>query len=124
MNNKTNKLKLDDYIIYCQICARPCKYSEATILDLYTGHGKLLVCPDDVDKIDYGTVPYAVQEKEIVNQTRINHYVTTPNDVPTVILPFNIEVFDPMNYNPTSNGTTLWQNIASLWNQSPIIWGQ
>jgi hypothetical protein len=124
MNNKTNKLKLDDYIIYCSICARPCKYSESTTLDTYTGRGKIIVCPYDVDSIDYGLVPYSVQEREFVRTTRINHHATNPNDVPTELAPIDIEIYDPMNYDPNNAGTTHWKDITALWEQSPIIWGQ
>lgn len=122
-SNKTNKLKLDDYVIYCHICGRPCKWSEATTLDVYTGRGGLIVCPQDLDAIDYGTVPYNVSEKEIVKETRINHFATNPQDVTTLRNPIDIELFDPMNYDVNSI-TLKWNTITYLWGQSPIVWGQ
>ena len=66
-----------DWYIYCDICGQRWLASETTELTLYTGRGGLIVCPNDVDKIDYGLVPYKPRTEENVPWTRINHTNTT-----------------------------------------------
>lgn len=44
-----------------------------TQLSNYTGKGGLIVCNHDVDKIDYGLVPYLVKKEQNVPYVRVNH---------------------------------------------------
>ena len=89
--------RVGDYIIFCDICGAKCYASEATTLSTYTGHGGLLVCPLDVDPIDYGIVPYKIPAEQPVPTTRNNHYSSNPSSVPDVHTPFNAETTDPMS---------------------------
>lgn len=125
MNNKFNGTNLNDHVIYCDICGCPCLYSEATVLDTYTGRGGLLVCPRDVDTIDYGLVPYVIPAEQPVDNTRINHFATNPNDVTTGFAPFDSALFDPMSYNPTDYATmgATWDQLDMVyWDTWSTIW--
>lgn len=65
--------RLGDWVIFCDICGQKCYASEATKLTTYTGRGGLIVCPHDVDVIDYGIVPYKTPTERNIPWTRINH---------------------------------------------------
>lgn len=65
--------RLGDWYIYCDICGRKCLASKATKLPTYTGRGGLIVCPQDVDSIDPGVVPYKIPVEKNIPWTRINH---------------------------------------------------
>lgn len=69
--------RLGDWYVFCDICGQRCFASEATKLSTYTGRGGLIVCPKDVDAIDYGQVPYTPKAEENVPLTRSNHTDTT-----------------------------------------------
>lgn len=75
-------MKLGDWYIYCDICGQRYFASQMTKLSTYTGRGGLIVCPHDVDKIDYGLVPYAPRAEKSVPFTRINHQTTTNGSTP------------------------------------------
>lgn len=62
-----------DWIVYCDICGQRYKASETTKLSNYTGKGGLIVCRHDVDKIDYGLVPYLIKAEQNVPYVRVNH---------------------------------------------------
>lgn len=64
---------LGDWVVFCDICGQKCYASEASKLAAYTGRGGLIVCPNDVDKIDYGLVPYKTPPERSIPWTRINH---------------------------------------------------
>jgi hypothetical protein len=66
-----------DWIVYCDICGQRYKGSEVTTLSNYTGRGNLVVCKHDVDKIDYGLVPYSIRREENPPFVRVNHTSTT-----------------------------------------------
>lgn len=79
--DRFNPGRLGDWIVFCDICGNKCYASETTKLSTETGRGGLIVCKTDVDKIDYGLVPYQVQAEKPVPFTRTNHTdVTTVND--------------------------------------------
>ena len=65
--------KQGDWYIYCDICGQRSYASESTKLSQYTGKGGLVVCRHDVDKIDYGLVPYRSRTERNVDFVRINH---------------------------------------------------
>lgn len=67
------RAKLGDWVVFCDICGQKCYASEASKLSTYTGRGGLIVCPNDVDKIDYGLVPYRISPEKNIPWTRINH---------------------------------------------------
>ncbi len=69
--------KEGDWLVYCDICGQRCWASESSKLDQYTGRGGLIVCKYDVDKIDYGLVPYIIPLEKNIPWTRINHTDTT-----------------------------------------------
>lgn len=68
--------RLGDYVLFCDICGQKCYASESSKLSTYTGRGGLIVCPNDVDAIDYGLVPYLPPAEKNVPFTRINHTYT------------------------------------------------
>ena len=75
------------HYIFCDICGQACYDWEATRLKSETGRPGLLVCPNDVDGIDYGHIPYTVDTEKPVQWSRINHQNVTngtePRDVET-----------------------------------------
>lgn len=76
---------MSDWIVYCDICGQRHKGSKTTVLSTYTGRGGLVVCPYDVDKIDYGLVPYSPRKEQLVPYIRVNH-TNTDNASPLVDL--------------------------------------
>lgn len=69
--------KLGDWVVFCDICGQKCYASESSQLEAYTGRGGLIVCPKDIDAIDYGLIPYTIPAEKNVPFTRINHTNTT-----------------------------------------------
>lgn len=59
--------------IYCDICGQPCYVWQATKLSDKTGRGGLIVCPEDVDSIDYSLIPYTLPHEKGVKWARNNH---------------------------------------------------
>lgn len=76
-------MRLGDWYVFCDICGQRYFASEMTKLSTYTGRGGLLVCPHDVDQIDYGLVPYKPSAERSVPFTRTNHQ-DTANGSPVV----------------------------------------
>lgn len=62
-----------DRYVFCMICGQRCLASEATRLSADTGRGGLIVCPNDVDSIDYSVRSYHIPVEKAVPFTRINH---------------------------------------------------
>ncbi len=87
--NKYTPDRLNDYIIYCQICGSPCWHSESIRLDDYTGRGGLIVCPRDRDAIDYGLVPYKVPAERSVPEVSINNLADS-EDIENLYPPITI----------------------------------
>ncbi len=84
MSNKYFSGRKGHYI-FCDICGQACYDWEATLLKTFTGRPGLLVCPRDVDKIDYGLIPYNPTTEQPVRFARIAHQNVTngapPEDV-------------------------------------------
>lgn len=76
MSNKYFSGKKGHYI-FCDVCGQACYEWEATKLKPETGRGGLVVCPNDVDKIDPGLIPYTLPSEKRVDLARINHTNTT-----------------------------------------------
>ncbi len=127
-NTYTMKKKKGDYIIYCQICGDPCWASQATKLEKETGHGGLIVCPEDVDAIDYGLIPFKIAPEENPKIVTINHYASNPNDVPNSIPPIDLSLINPMNSNDPRTTVSLgqtWEELADqTWENWALPWGQ
>jgi len=70
------------HYIFCDICGQATYDWQVTKLDSKTGRGGLLVCPNDVDVIDYGLVPYAVTIAQSVRFARVNHTDLTNGTAP------------------------------------------
>lgn len=68
--------------IFCDVCGQACYAFEATKLKTETGKGGLIVCPNDVDKIDFGLIPFTVPTEKKVDWTRINHTNVTNGTAP------------------------------------------
>lgn len=121
-NNYRNKIKINDYVIFCDICAMKCWHSESKILHKYTGHGNAIVCPNCVDSIDYGLVPYKVRPEKSPEITRNNHYASNPQDVPEGRNPV-----DPSTFNPLAGylSYTDWDDITDVtWGTWWTPWGE
>jgi hypothetical protein len=118
--NKYDPSRLGDHIIYCDICGMPTWYSESKVLEVYTGKGGLLVCPDDADVIDYGLVPYTIPPESIVETTRINETFATSTPE-TTYPPFNTGELDPMSYSSPNDAiipSENWEGQTNLdWDQ-------
>lgn len=69
--------KIGDWYVFCDICGQRYYASETTKLSTYTGRGGLIVCPKDVDKIDYGLVPYDIPVERPVPFSRDGDQSTT-----------------------------------------------
>lgn len=74
-----------DWYIYCDICGQRSLASRSVKLSTYTGKGGCVVCRHDVDKIDYGLVPFTPRKEENVPWARVGHY-NTDNASPLVDL--------------------------------------
>jgi hypothetical protein len=124
-NNYRTKKKVGDYIVYCQRCGNPCWASEATVLGKYTGAEGLIVCPDDVDKIDYGLVPYKIRPEVNPKRVSTNHYVDNPNGVPNRYT-IDLTTTDPMTIsNPAQGLGQAWEELnAQNWEDWDLPWGQ
>jgi hypothetical protein len=85
MSNKYFSGRRGHYI-YCDICGQACYADEATKLKPETGRGGLLVCPNDVDSIDYGLIPYVLPNERPVKWAKVNH-----TDVSNGAAPLDIE---------------------------------
>jgi len=70
MTDRFNHIRLGDWVVFCDLCGQKCYASEASKLSTYTGRGGLIVCPNDVDKIDYGLIPYKTPTSKSVPWTR------------------------------------------------------
>lgn len=81
----TDRVRLGDWIVYCDICGKRCNASETVKLSTYTGRGGLIVCRQDADKIDAGLVPYSARREKSVPYARVNH-TNTGNARPLVDL--------------------------------------
>jgi len=68
--------------IYCDICGQCCYAFEATRLGFATGRGGLIVCPNDVDNIDYSTMPIELPTEKRPSFVRINHTETANGAAP------------------------------------------
>jgi len=77
MSDRFSPGRKGDWVLFCDICGQKCYASESTKLSTYTGRGGLVVCPNDVDKIDYGLIPYTPRLEKNIPYTRINHTTTT-----------------------------------------------
>lgn len=76
MSNKYFSGRRGHYI-FCDICGQACYTYEAIKLKPETGRGGLLVCPNDVDKIDFGLIPYTLPNERPVKEARTNHTDTS-----------------------------------------------
>ncbi len=81
MANKYFNGRLGHYI-FCDICGQACYDFEVTKLPAMSGRPGLLVCPADVDKIDYGLVPFTLPNERTVRWSRINHQNVTNGSEP------------------------------------------
>ncbi len=70
MSDRFSPARRGDWIIFCGICGQKCYASETTQLSNYTGRGGLIVCSKDVDKIDYGLVPYRIPSEKSIPWAR------------------------------------------------------
>ncbi len=73
MTDRFQPGRIGDWIAFCDICGQKCYASETTLLSTATGRGGLIVCKHDVDKTDYGLIPYTPSREQNIPWARINH---------------------------------------------------
>ena len=88
----------EDWVVYCAICGSKTWASDSQVLAPETGRGGLRVCPDDVDAIDYGLVPYRIPAEQSVPFT---NYLIPPATQTTY--PFDYENGNPLDTTPAQN---------------------
>jgi hypothetical protein len=120
--NQFDGFNYKDHVIYCDICGCPTPFADATLLDVYTGRGGLLVCKRDKDDIDYGLVPYKINTESVIKEASINHYATNPDNIPNLHDPFDYALYDPMSYDPNGVLNVVWEAIDQVtwedWNSA------
>lgn len=118
--NKFTRIRLNDYIIMCDTCGAPCWRSEATLLKPQTGNGGSLVCPRDVDPIDYGLVPYKIKPERSVPMTRTNTFNDYSNITQSYNTISNFSNADIFNQTPASNVN--WEDTNINWEDDSQTW--
>jgi len=68
--------------VFCDICGQACYAAEATELKKYTGRGGLIVCPNDIDSVDFGLIPYTIGPEKKVEWTRVINILDVPDSTP------------------------------------------
>ena len=71
MGDRFNPGRLGDWVMFCDICGQKCYSTESHKLSVHTGRGEAIVCKHDVDKIDYGLIPYVPRREKNVPWARI-----------------------------------------------------
>ncbi len=126
-NNKYTAGRLNDFIIFCDICAQPCWYSESIKLGVYTGRGGARVCRKDADAIDYGLVPYKIPAEKPIPEARVNNFNNSTNITETYSPIQDYEIQNPLSYIPTpstSGSILVWENINYVtWDAWTTPWG-
>lgn len=82
MTDRFSPARKGDWVLFCDICGQKCYASESTKLSTYTGRGGLIVCKNDLDKVDYGLVPYKPRTERPIPYTRINNTNTDDASAP------------------------------------------
>lgn len=77
--------KLGDWYVNCDICGKRIYASKSTKLSTYTGKGGCVVCRNDADCIDYGSVPFTPRKEQNITFVRTNH-TNTDNAAPLIDL--------------------------------------
>lgn len=78
--------RIGDWVVFCDICGQKCYASETSKLSSLTGRGGLIVCPNDVDRIDPGLIPYKAPTERNVPWTRVAH-----TNVTNAVSPIDVE---------------------------------
>lgn len=118
--NKFTKHRLNDYIIFCDTCGAPCWKSQATLLKTDTGLGGSLVCPRDVDKRDYGLVPYKIPAEKSVPVARVNSFNDNSNITQAYEAISDFSDGGVFNQAPASNIN--WEDINTNWEDEDLTW--
>lgn len=72
-----------DWYVYCDVCGQRFYASDTTKLSTYTGRGGLVVCHNDIDKIDSGLVPFKPRKESSLPWSR-SGFTDTDNGAPIV----------------------------------------
>lgn len=72
-----------------------CWASEATILPEYTANDNKWVCPNCVDIVDYGLIPYTIPPETPIPRASSDQVVLT-----TLVPPLDFRYFDPLSGSP------------------------
>src|ERR1700733_2002114 len=114
--------RLGDWTIYCMTCGSKTWASDSQVLSNETGRGGLRVCPDCVDVIDYGIVPYKIPAEQPIPYA--SYLLPTPID-PFPSFPY--ETFNPLSTTPQqlltpSTGLTTWDVTTTNWDNESNSW--
>lgn len=88
-NSYKDGKRVGDYVGFCDTCGQKFWATQGTELDKYTGLGGAWVCPNCVDNIDYGLVPFKVLGEKGVPLSR--------NSLPDVTAAPDITTINPMS---------------------------
>ena len=103
----------NDWTCYCAICGSKTWASDIQTMGEYTGREGLKCCPDCIDPIDYGLVPYRIPVEQSV--PFVNYLLPTPVDNSFDMI---YETMDPMNIGSQNLG--IWANcnkqVWANWN--------
>lgn len=110
--------KRGNWYVYCDICGRRYLASETTKLSNYTGRGGLVVCNNDLDKIDYGLIPFTPRPEQNAKIVRVIHTDTTDGSPIFDLELDTVENISSYQYLETSQGT---QEILVL-SQDEDVW--
>lgn len=118
-----------DWPIDCAICGQRCWFSDSKKLTTYTGRGGYRVCPDDVDPIDYGLVPYKIRtEKPVPFALNLLPSFPPTADTDASIIAMGYETYDPMAITPAElfaardTNTNTWETITLNWSTNTSKW--
>lgn len=98
-NNFKQRKNVGDYVGTCDTCKQYFWASKGTVMGKYTSKEGAWVCPNCVDKIDYGLVPYQVLPEDSVNLARSLNFENDPQNIPNDPLPSALDIseIDPMS---------------------------
>jgi len=116
--------RLSDYVEYCAICGSKTWHSDMRTNPDYSGRDGLRVCPDCLDPVDYGLVPFLIPTEKPVPTAQYLLGTPTTNTPPVDYVNFDYENYDP------ASGAPLYQSIRwgklteATWATLINPWGQ
>lgn len=129
MTNKFNPARLGDWLVGCMMCGNRCWASESKVLSTYTGRGGLRVCPECLDPVDYGLVPYKIRAERSVPFSSDTTNTADPSSITTTYpVGFESSGLDPMSTTPQQwlvySDAVITPPVFVTWSEmSTTTWG-